>query len=655
MADQWQTYTFEFNGGLITSLAPLQHGIQAPGSARILTNFEPSVTGGYSRIEGYEKYDDEYVPPLGDPLVQGSGQSGTSLVLANIFTSPAVDDTFTIEGVTGTYTIDSISSFDSVAKTATVVLTTALASSPADKAAVTFDNKTSLILGTTVWQDKVVALRGNNLFYSTKTGWNKLNVPSYGTTIVSGGSQTGSTLVVSGLTATPKVGDTFKIAGVEKVYTVVSPVTVTSGSASILISPALSSSPADAASVTWLTANYSNGTKLRFDKYHIAAEDKIAFVDSSNYPFIWDGNTFTWVDGSADVLGASFVTFFKNQLFFAKDNTLYFTAPYTDTDFTAANGAGLISVDGTITGIIVFREALFIFTERNISQLTGNTAADFVLQPVTRNVGCVSADSIQEVGGDVMFLGPEGLRLLSATDRIGDFNLGLVSKPIQNEITKFVNSNSSFASTVIKQKSQYRIFGYNPNTAANSSVSIIGMQKSSQDTSSFEWSQVVGIQAYCVDEEYHNQTEVIVFSNDSGYVYQMESGNSFDGANIHATFATPYVTISDPRIRKTFYKLFLYTDPQGGVDIDVNLKYDFDTSGSIQPPTINVSNASGSITFYGEGNYGSAVYGGKLTKLFLTQVVGSGLSVSLVFSSDDTNAPFTFDAATLEFSTHDRR
>ena len=35
-----------------------------------------------------------------------------------------------------------------------------------------------------------------------------------------------------------------------------------------------------------------------------------------------------------------------------KENTLYFTAPYTDTDLTAANGAGLISVDGNITGLI---------------------------------------------------------------------------------------------------------------------------------------------------------------------------------------------------------------------------------------------------------------------------------------------------------------
>ena len=66
MADNWQTYSFLFQGGLITNLAPYQHGIQAPGSARILRNFEPSVFGGYRRVEGYTKFDIATVPNSGN-------------------------------------------------------------------------------------------------------------------------------------------------------------------------------------------------------------------------------------------------------------------------------------------------------------------------------------------------------------------------------------------------------------------------------------------------------------------------------------------------------------------------------------------------------------------------------------------------------------
>jgi len=57
MPDRWQTYPFEFKGGLISNLSPYQQGIQAPGSARVLVNYEPSVFGGYRRVEGYAKFD----------------------------------------------------------------------------------------------------------------------------------------------------------------------------------------------------------------------------------------------------------------------------------------------------------------------------------------------------------------------------------------------------------------------------------------------------------------------------------------------------------------------------------------------------------------------------------------------------------------------
>jgi len=88
-----QTYPIEFRGGLVTNVSPLQQGINMPGSARILKNFEPSVEGGYRRIEGYTKYDDALIPPYGSPVVTGASQTGTSLNIANIRVTPVAGDT----------------------------------------------------------------------------------------------------------------------------------------------------------------------------------------------------------------------------------------------------------------------------------------------------------------------------------------------------------------------------------------------------------------------------------------------------------------------------------------------------------------------------------------------------------------------------------
>lgn len=659
MADGWQTYAFEFKGGLISNLSPLQQGTQAPGSARLLKNFEPSVDGGYRRVEGFTKYSSSFVPAYGEPLVQGSGQTGTVLIVANIFQAPVAGDTFTIAGVTGTYTIATAGvSYNSTHKIATLTLTTSLASSPADKAAITFTSHTGLVNGIAVWEDSVIVQRNSDIYYTTGTTYTKINKPSYGTVLVNGGSQTGSTLAIDGLTATPQIGDTFSITGVQYVYTVLAVPTVTSGTASVSIYPALASSPADNAAITWQSTSRSNATRVRFAKYRIGTTEKIIGVDGANKPFIWNGTTFTTITSvPAEMVGAEHVVFHKNQMFFAKGDLIVFTAPYSDSDFSSANGAGSINVGGKITGIMVFREALIIFTEKTISQLTGNTLQDFTLQPITRNVGCVAADTIQEIGGDVMFLGPEGLRLLSATDRVGDFNLGVVSKPIQTEMTSLISSSSTFASCVIKQKSQYRIFGYNNLITTANSQGVLGTQIVGSDTSNMAWAETVGIKVYVVDSDYKDQTETIAFAHNDGYVYRMESGNSFDGANIVASFATPFVPIQDPRIRKTFYKMALYTDPQGGVSFSVNLKFDFDTLNSIQPSTIQLSNATGVVGFYGNSvaRYGITSFGNKLVKQFETQLVGSGFSVSLQFVSDGQDPPFSLDAVTLEYAVHDRR
>lgn len=659
MPDALNTYAFEFRGGLISNLSPLQHGTQAPGSARLLKNFEPSVDGGYKRIEGFDKYDSNFIPSYGEPKVQGSGQSGTSLTIANIFTAPIAGSTFTISGVTGTYTIASGGvSYSSSTKTATLTLSTSLASSPADKAAISFTSHIGTVKGVSAWDSSVVAYRNNDIYSSTGSGWTKINKPSYGTVLVNGGAQTGSSLIVDGLTSSPKTGDTFYVAGIEKVYTVTADAVVTGGASTLAISPSLASSPADNATITWLSSNVSSGTKLRTFKYQINNEEKLIGVNGLAYPFTWNGTTFTLLNsGPSDISGAEFVSFHKNHMFFAKGNVLTFTAPYTDNDFTAANGAGSISIGNTITGIITFRESLIIFTERTISQLVGNSLADFSLQPITRNVGCVATDTIQEIGGDIIFLGPDGLRLLGATDRVGDFNLGLVSKSVQAEMTSLISSSSSFASVVIKQKSQYRIFGFNESITANNSKGILGTQMVGDNTAALAWAELSGIRAYVADNDYLDQTETIVFANTDGYVYQMESGNTFDGTNITASFATPYVHITDPRVRKTFFKLFLYTDPSGSVTTSVNLKLDFDDIGSVQPQTITLSNSTGSVGFYGTSGakYGTTVYGTKLKKLFQTQVIGSAFSVSLQFISDGDDPPFSLDAATLEYSTHDRR
>ena len=659
MADALATYAFEYRGGLVSNLSPLQQGLQQPGSARILRNFEPSIEGGYKRILGYSKFDSSIVLGLGAPKVHGGSQTGTSLVIGNLFDEPEAGDTFTISGVTGTYTIAAGGvSYSSSTKRATLTLTTSLDSSPADKADVTFTVNRGNTTGLAAWQTYAIAFRNNNLYRSTGSGWTLINVTQYGTPLVNGGSQTGGTLNIDGLTSTPQIGDTFTIAGVDLIYTITATPTVTSGASALSISPNLASSPANDAAITFLTSNKTSTNKQRFTKYRIGTTQKIVGVDGTNYPFIYDNTSYVpLVSAPSDVEGASHVAFFKNHLFFAKGDVLTFTAPYTDSDFSATNGAGSISVGTEITGLIAFREQLIIFSENKIERLVGNTLADFILQPITDNIGCVDSDTIKEVAGDIVFLGPDGIRSLSSTDKIGDFNLAIIAKTIQKQVTDLITTNQTFSSVTIKSKSQYRLLGHNESITSENATGILGTQLAGPEGTMFGWAELRGFKAFVADSNYNQQAETIIFANSDGYVYQMESGNSFDSANIQASFATPFVPLNDPQLRKTIYKMHLYTDPSGSISIDANLKFDLDEVGVVQPDAITFSNTGTVAGIFGNttSTYGTSVYGGRLKKQFTSQTIGSGFNVSIQFFSNTTNPPFSLDATVLEFGTYDRR
>jgi len=650
MPTAWDTFPVEVRGGLITNISPLQQGMTAPGSARNLINFEPSIEGGYRRIQGYNKFEEDYVPPYGEPVVQGSGQTGTSLDIANIFVAPENGDTFTLGG--NTYTISGVS-FNSSNKTATLTISPTLASSPADKAALTFANTSSVIKALAYFDQHAVVYRGADLWESDGTGWVKINKPSYGPVLVNGGSQTGTSLVVDGFTSNPQAGDTFTVAGIEKVYTVQSFVGST-----ITITPALASSPADNAPLTFLSTNRSLGDKHRFTRYNFTGTSRVMFVDGVNKPFKYNGTTFTvLVSAPSDVVGASHIADFKNHIFFAKNNTLTFTAPYSDDNFSVADGAGVVTVPHRITGLIVFREQLIIFSTNTIHRLVGNTISDFQLQPISQDIGCVRTDTIQEVGGDVAFLGPDGVRLLSATDRIGDFGLAVASRPIQSEVNALVSGNSSFASCVVRAKNQYRLFGYSDSRTRSTSLGVLATQFADQTAQGMAWAELRGIQVYVADSIYSNadSREVILFANRDGYVYRMETGNSFDGMNIPAIYYTPFFAITDPRVRKTFYKLTTYVDPLGSFSGEVSPKLDFDDSGSIQPPLIVFDTNLTSGSRYGTGVYGTSRYGGKLKNTIIAQLVGSGFTFSLQYNFDGTDPPFSLDAITIEYQNNDRQ
>ena len=72
---------------------------------------------------------------------------------------------------------------------------------------------------------------------------------------------------------------------------------------------------------------------------------------------------------------------------------------------------------------------------------------------------------------------------------------------------------------------------------------------------SFEFGQLLGINASCVASGYIGKTEFVIHGDADGKVHRQEVGSDFDGENIFSVFQTPYYYFGDPELRKIFYKV----------------------------------------------------------------------------------------------------
>lgn len=413
---------------------------------------------------------------------------------------------------------------------------------------------------------------------------------------------------------------------------------------------------------TLATAPDTNFTKARQARFNFNNVYKICFVDGVNFPAYYDltANTLTYLTTSTfndAVEGAEHVCVFKSTLFFAKGSELIFTAPYSSDDLNPANGAGSISIGSTITGLMVFRDQLIVFAVDKIMKITGSTSADFTMSAIAEDIGCLSADTIQEVGADIMFLGPDGLRTLSSTANIGDFGLDVASKNIRPTVTRLQDYAASFSSVVIRAKAQYRLFAYVSGERDDVARGVLGTKFIDQGGQGFQWAELKGFKVFIADSQFIGEDEVRVFANNDGYVYNMDIGTSRDGANIDAIYESPFMPINDPQVRKTFYKLDLYIKPFGAINITCNLRFNQNRVGYVQPAAFNVIQTGGSAGIYGENTslFGTALYGAPRTQSYLNQVIGSGETVAIRIEDRSSDASFLLDTAVFEFATNDRQ
>ena len=590
-------------GGL--DLVSSSHALfRTPGAATILENFESSTTGGYRRINGYTKWG-------------GSNSAAPSGTLTDIIT------------------------------------------------------------GLTPYGGGVVACQGSGIYWSNNgTTWLQINKDTYvtktGTVSVSSGS---ATVTGSGTAFTTEfsVNDRIQINSINyrvlsitsnTVLTLDSNVQTAASSQAVKKSGVLGSALSSATTI--LRTNQTNNQFATFESdgaygslYITDGNNKIAEFQITVSSGV---NTYYFEElASPAPANPKICEIFSERLVVAgqssSTSTVVYSARLKPYDFEGSS-AGEIDVGDIIVGIKVFRNSLIIFCKNSIFELTSLDSTP-IIKSITKNIGCVNGNSIQEIGGDLIFLAPDGLRTVAGTARIDDVEIGSISRKILPLINNLLTNIQQFtlSSMVIRERSQYRLFYHKSGQGQSGQLGIIGTFKfDSNGVPAFEWSEAKGMDLKFCSSELNPQNQEVKFgANETGYIYEIDKGNNFDGANINAKFQTPDMDYGDNGLRKSLYTVKANIKPEGTQpDLKMRIRYDFESTDVPQPGSVAVGTLA-ATSLYGTAVFGTATYGAVTLPSKRMLVTGSGFSNNFRFFSNDTNAAYAVNGLFVSFIAGGRR
>lgn len=701
-----------------------------PGALRDVLNFECAQSGGYSRIQGYERVDGRASPSLatytvvqvssftnaptvGQVITQaGSGATGTICAV-----STSTPWYMAVTMITGTFdatgAITTPGPVDVGTATTTTASITALqnaqylaAASDVYRALIGAVPGSGAILGvvgmTFSGVDNAYAFRANagntavDLYKSSAAGW--VQVPFYNTidftngggpqvlppgaggqTIVAGqveivadsltvqnttGITVQGTLIISDEQFEPMDGDTLTqgavTATIQRVMTqsgswtggtaagqfvitnssggsfVAGVATTTSGAVLILSGAPTAITLATGGTFEFVKANFSGQLVTR----------RIYGCDGVNKCFEFDGTTLAPITTGISPDVPSHICFYQNFLLVSQGSSISYCGAGTPFMWGAIDGGGEIATGDTVTCMITLpgsqaSPALGVYLRTNTAILYGSDPTTWKLTSSNTGFGALPR-SAQNLF-DTFLMDDLGVVTLRTTQNWGNFLPSTLTKNVQpfilQERTKLVTSS------IQRSKSQYRVFfsdGY--------ALWLTMVNQTFLGSAVILFPNPVS----CVDQwDDSNGDEITYFgsSDGLGYVYEMDVGTSFDGADIDAYITPAWDPIKSPRILKRFRAASLEMQGTAYAAISFGYQLGYGSTLIAQPNSVNTSSSFAAAPVWDSFTWDAFVWDGQTLSPTDVDMTGTAENVQPVIRSG-TNyiAAFTINSLIYHYT-----
>jgi hypothetical protein len=645
-----------------------------PGVARDSVNFECSITGGYSRIAGYERFDGRPNPSDAEFTQMTATLSGSISVGDTITgsTSGATGVVIFVSGSTVVYTKD-VSSFIAgenilvLASVRGVVVelggTPASAKTLAEYAALAADNYRAdigpvpgagPIRGVVFFNGTCYAWRNASdnlsmkLFKSSSSGWTEINLGTElsfntGTAAINDGDAiVGGTSGATATVARVVLENGSWTGGDAEGRLILSAVTGTfQAGENILVGAAVKAKAVAAQSAITLNPDGKVETVIaNFGGYNAT---RIYGADGANRAFEFDGTTYVPIStGMADDRPVH-VNAHKQHLFLSFGSSVQFSAIGNPYIWSPVFGAGEIALTDNVTLFVVLpgdqsTGAMAIYSDDNTFVLYGSSEADFKL--VSYNVGTGAKPfSGQNIGNTYTF-DDRGVINLQTTLNYGNFDNSALTLNIRTFVQQ--RRNLLTASGVNREKGQYRIFfsdGYGLYSTFLNGRYIGSMPVQFPNP----------VTCMCEGEK-PDGSETAFFGSTNGYVYRLDAGTSFDGEDISANVVLVFNSIGSPRVIKRYRRASL--EITGTSFAEFAFSYDLGYGSTEYEQGMQRSYESNLISsFWDQVVWDAFVWDGRTLAPSEVEVEGSAENIAVrIASISHIYQPFTINSVILHYS-----
>lgn len=662
-----------------------------PGALTFSENYEPGQVYGYRRIDGYERTDGRPAPSAasywvlnfdagsadfaatnivtggtsgatGEVLVVsvtsgtwGGGDAAGYLVLFNVVGTFQNNEAITATGAAAVVNGTAIERGASNDTDDTTWLRAAIVATRADIQTVPGEGS---ILGVWLFAGTKYAFRNNVgstaavMFKSSASGWTtvdlgkKLAFTSGGVTeIVAGNTITGATSAATAVVNRVVLTSGTWAAGTAAGYFILTSQVGTFQAENLDVgaSPNLATIAGNSATQTLLPDGRYEFLNHNF--YGAASSRRMYGCDGENKAFEFDGTIYCPITTGMATDTPKHIHVHREQLFLAFPNgSVQHSAPGQPTAWSVVVGAGELGTGDEVTGFAtVPGGVLSIFNRNQTYLLYGSDVTDWDLKRHAEESGAIEW-TVQPIGAP-RYLDDRGMTSLDAVQNFGDFAASTFSEQIQPLIdAKLVNSSVT-ASVRVRTKDQYRVF-FDDNSG------IIAKFR----PKAIEFTRVnYGIPVRCAcSVEDATGREVLLFGSDDGYVYQMDSGTSFDGAEVVGYARLPFGHLKSPQQNKHFFKAVLDVDAPGGTDLQFTHELNYGNPdvplGSTQ--TIDVQSGGGQ---WGSAVWSEFVWGAQVVGTAEGYIDGDGVNLGmLIRSASIYDRPHTINGVNLHYSMRGR-